>query len=459
MKHSKSAVRCKFSSLPKLRFDDQQLTSYSGLIIFQTLFVDLDLKTNLGRCFSHRQISPIFSTASVVMLLIVHLLIGYRSLRHVRYYDNDPIVLRVLGLSKLPDVSTISRQLGHLDDRSVSNIERLQQSMVLETIAKQELARVTLDFDGSVLGTCRHAEGVAIGFNRKKKGQRSYYPLYCTIAQTAQVLAVHHRSGNHHDSFEALEFIRQCIENVRKTRPQAIIETRMDGAFFSEDIVAMLDKYGVEYTLSVPFERYTTIKCFIDDRHRWNKISDVQSFFEKNMSLKSWKLAKHRFVFVRQRNAIQNKQPIQLDLFHPKDYNYQYKVIITNKRRRPARIVGYHEGRGTQEGLFAELKSQLSMSYIPCNTWNGNKVFMLSALMAHNLTRELQIRHHQRSRCTTTKRPSLWVFTQIGTLRRNIIQRAGRLIRPDGTLTLSMAANDAIESELARYLSTERFVV
>lgn len=452
MKHSKSAVRCKLSCLPKLRFDDQQLTSYSGLIIFQELFSELGLKAKLGRCFTHRQISPIYSTSCLVMLLIVHLLIGYRSLRHVRYYQNDPIVLRVLGLRKLPDVSTISRQLCQVDDRSVSNIERLQQSMVLETIAYEELARVTLDFDGSVLGTCRRAEGVAIGFNRKKKGQRSYYPLYCTLAQTAQVLAVHHRSGNHHDSFEALEFIRQCIEKVRKTMPHVVIETRMDGAFFSEDIVAMLDEYGVEYTITVPFERYTTINCFIEERRRWNRMSAVQSFFEKSMSLKSWKLPKHRFLFVRQHNAIQDKQPIQLDLFHPKDYNYQYKVIITNKCCKPARIVGYHEGRGTQEGLFAELKSQLAMSYIPCTTWNGNKIFMLSAILAHNLARELQMRHNDKERGTTTKRPSLWKFTQIGTLRRNIIQRAGRLIRPDGVLTLSMAANDAVQKELMHYL-------
>ena len=177
MKHSKSVVRCKFSCLPKLRFDDQQLTSYAGLVVFQQLFFDLGLKAKLGCCFPHRQISPIFSNASVIMLLIVHLLIGYRSLRHVRYYSNDPIVLRVLGLSKLPDVSTISRQLASLDDRTVSNLESLQQNMVLETIASEHLARVTLDFDGSVLGTCWRAQGVAIGFNRKKKGQRSYLSL------------------------------------------------------------------------------------------------------------------------------------------------------------------------------------------------------------------------------------------------------------------------------------------
>ena len=172
MKHSKSVVRCKFSCLSKLRFDDQQLTSYAGLVVLQQLFFDLGLKAKLGCCFSHRQIRPIFSNASVIMLLI-----GYRSLRHVRYYSNDPIVLRVLGLSKLRDVSTISRQLASLDERSVSKLEGLQQNMVLETIASEQLARVTLDFDGSVLGTCRRAQGVTIGFNRKKKGQRSYLSL------------------------------------------------------------------------------------------------------------------------------------------------------------------------------------------------------------------------------------------------------------------------------------------
>ena len=81
----------------------------------------------------------IFHT-NAVMLLIVHLLIGYRSLRHVRYYHNDPIILRAVGLSKLPDVSTISRQLGAMDDRSVGNIETLQQNIVLEKVAHEELA-------------------------------------------------------------------------------------------------------------------------------------------------------------------------------------------------------------------------------------------------------------------------------------------------------------------------------
>ena len=58
----------------------------------------------------------------------------------------------------------------------------------------------------------RHAEGTAIGFNKKKKkGARSYYPLFCTVAQTAQILDLHHRPGNVHDSNGAKPFMAACI--------------------------------------------------------------------------------------------------------------------------------------------------------------------------------------------------------------------------------------------------------
>ena len=35
----------------------------------------------------------------IVLLLIVHLLLGFRRLREVDYYRDDPLVLRLLGLA------------------------------------------------------------------------------------------------------------------------------------------------------------------------------------------------------------------------------------------------------------------------------------------------------------------------------------------------------------------------
>lgn len=76
----------------------------------------------------------------------------------------------------------------------------------------------------------------------------------------------------------------------------------------------------------------------------------------------------------------------------------------------------------------------------------------------HNLIREMQMLADQQQCGTTEWRAPLWHFTQLGTLRRKLIQRAGRLTRPHGALTLTMSANPAVKSELLHYLDVLRQV-
>ena len=451
MKTSKSRTHSKTYAIPELRFEDQKLTSFSGLVVFQQLFDHLSLKPLLRSCFKHRAVSSIYGEASIVLLLVVHLLLGYRELRHLRYYCDDPMVKRLLGLKKLPDVSTVSRTLSNMDAKSVTHFQQTIGNLVISRLKSLSLPRVTLDFDGSVIGTGRFAEGTAVGFNKKKKGQRSYYPLFCTVAQTGQVLDILHRSGNVHDSNGAEAFILSCIEQVRDVLPGVIIEVRMDGAFFSESMINALEDNEVEYTVSVPFERLLALKGKVEERRHWHPLDASCNFFELSWKPKSWK-RKRRFVMVRQASKVQQKGPVQLDIFIPFDYNWEYKVILTNKKLKAAKLVAYHNGRGSQESIFAELKSCNQMDYVPTRTWAGNKIYLLSAVMAHNLSKELQMITQPPVRSTEQKRPALWKFKQLGTLRKDIIQRAGRIIRPQGKLILSMAKNDAVKDELLQFL-------
>ncbi|MGH8610482.1 MAG: hypothetical protein ACREYF_00135 [Gammaproteobacteria bacterium] len=84
MKCSRADVHCKTHSLPVLRFEKSQLTSFSGLVLIQELFRRLDLEERLRRCFEHRVVSPIFGHATVVLYLVLHLLMGFRELRDIR---------------------------------------------------------------------------------------------------------------------------------------------------------------------------------------------------------------------------------------------------------------------------------------------------------------------------------------------------------------------------------------
>ena len=80
-------------------------------------------------------------------------------------------------MKRLPDVVHREPPLRSAAARSVGKVRAVSRTVVLERVAER-FANVTLDFDGSVLSTGRHAEGTAVGFNKKKKGARSYYPLF-----------------------------------------------------------------------------------------------------------------------------------------------------------------------------------------------------------------------------------------------------------------------------------------
>jgi len=451
VKHSKAEVRGKARPVLDVRFEAQNLTSYSGLILFQHFFSVIGIKERLWGCFRHLKVRPIYSHHVIVMLLIVHLIIGHRRLRDVDYYRDDEMVKRVLGLKRLPDVSTISRSLGSADEASVEKVRAESRNLVIERLSSEALSRVTLDFDGSVLSTGRHAEGTAVGFNKKKKGARSYYPLFCTVAQTDQVLDVHHRPGNVHDSNGADAFIGDCVHSVRSALPRIKTEARIDSAFFNETIAERLDGANVEFSISVPFERFVELKGIIEGRKRWRRLNGELSFFETHWKPKSWS-APYRFIFIRKTVRCQDKAPVQLDLFKPTEYGYEFKVIVTNKRCSARKVVAFHEGRGSQEGIFAELKSHCQMDYIPVTTRVGNQLYMFAGILAHNLTRELQMQLTPRARGTTAKRAALWCFREISTLRRTLIQRAGRIIRPAGKLILSMNSNEKLENELLQSL-------
>jgi hypothetical protein len=454
VKVAKAAIYRQVSSLPALKFEEQQLTSFAGLVVFQKLFETCQLKARLHEACAHLQPRHYYSFSTILQCLIVHLVLGYRQLRESAFYREDPLVKRVLGLKSLPSVATVSRMLSEFDPSSVAAQQTVSRDLVLERLQKQAFATVTLDFDGSVQSTKRHAEGTAVGFNKEKKGARSYYPLFCTIAQTGQVLDVLHRSGNVHDSHGAIEFVTACVQAVRERLGSPRLEVRLDSAFFSDAMVRCLESLGVEYTISVPFERFVPLKERIEKRKVWWRVpgSEGKSHaFESRWKPQSW-AKKARFIFIRNTVTVQNKAPIQLNLFEPVQQGYEFKVIVTNKTGTAGKVARFHEGRGYQEKLYGELKGQAQMGYVPARRLVANQVYLLCSVLAHNLCRELQMQVEEPVRGTTEKRTVRWLFEELDTLRRTLLTRAGRLTRPQGKLTLTLNANPTVQNALFRFL-------
>lgn len=184
---------------------------------------------------------------------------------------------------------------------------------------------------------------------------------------------MHHRPGNVHDSNGAERFIRDCLHEVRSALPSAKLESRFDGAFFSDKVVNMLDSERNSFTISVPFQRFSELKGIVEARKRWKRLDDTWSYFEVDWSPSCWD-RQFRMICVRQKVSKQQKAPIQMDLFVPHEHGYQFKVIVTNKTESAQAVLRFHNGRGAQENIFGEVKSQCNMDYIPVRRLAGNQM-------------------------------------------------------------------------------------
>ena len=327
------------------------------------------------------------------------------------------MVKRILGLKRLPDVSTVSRSLAAADEKSVGKVRNESRRFVLERLAREGFSRVTLDYDGSVLSTGRHAEGTAVGFNRKRKGARSYYPLFCTIVQTDQVLDVHHRPGNPrlqrgrhlHQSLYEPNTVMPSPREDRNPHRQRLLRTKPSSNYC---ILRRPNSPSRYLSSAFPFSRIWL-------RAEKNGAGRGELITSKHVGSRSGIPA---IASSSSENGSGTNTSNRSNSPVPTRRGYEFKVIVTNKRTNPCNIVAFHEGRGSQEGILAELKTHCQMDYIPVRTRVGNQLYMFAGILAHNLTRELQIQIDRRARGTTPKRAALWCFREMETLRRTLIR-------------------------------------
>jgi len=162
-------------------------------------------------------------------------------------------------------------------------------------------------------------------------------------------------------------------------------------------------------------------KDWLKDASAGKKIDDQWSYFETQGKPKKWD-SPFRVVFIRRKNKKQRKGPLQLKLFEPIDFQYDSKVISTNKTEFAKAVVLFHSGRGSQKGVFGDAKNHSALGVIPCRKLAANQIFTLSSMMDHNLTREMQMLAHPAAARSQPKRPAAWKFQKLNTIRRRIIQ-------------------------------------
>ena len=70
----------------------------------------------------------------VALILIIHLMLGYRRLRDIDATEDDPVVLRALSLKRMPQYPLSVRILSRMDRGALKTCKPFMRELVLERL-------------------------------------------------------------------------------------------------------------------------------------------------------------------------------------------------------------------------------------------------------------------------------------------------------------------------------------
>ena len=435
----------------EFRFTGRGLTSYAGLELLRS-FLQACRLNRLLRCqLTPAELPGDFRFTSMLRLILALVIVGGRRLRHVEFLRGDPVIERFTGLQKLPTARTLSRWLKSFRASSVEMLQQVNAAVVSTFIREAGCRTLTVDVDGTVLSTGMKVERAFRGYNPHHRKVPSYYPITAHLGESGHILRVQNRPGNVEDGKASTGFLRALLHQLHSTcRPEAV-RFRMDGAFFKASVLTLLESRQAGYAIKVPFAPWLNLKSLIGRQKDWSRVDDEVDGFRTSLLLEPWD-REILITIYRKRVRHQTAKNFQLDLFDPDDGYWEYSAVTSNLGFTIARLWQFMCGRGSHEKVIGELKTGLAFNTIPTQHYGANCAWQQLVALAHNLLLNFQAAAGAQRRA---RRPSAWPmyrFSRVRTLRFELFNRAGRLVRPHGVACLSVAANTALEKTVTTML-------
>lgn len=428
-----------------LEFTDSRLTSYAGIEVLRRYLRACQLNQLLRRHLDPG-LSGDFGLTAFVRLVLVLVIVGGRRLRHLEFLCGDPMILRFAGLKVLPTARTLSRWLQLFRGRTLEQLRAVNAEVVASVVAAYlSLRTLTIDVDGTVLSTGQSVERAFRGYNPHHRKVPSYYPISAHLAETGHILRVQNRSGNVGDGKASIGFLRDLFRQMEETLGRDYrLQFRMDGAFFNDKVFRVLEAHRAGYAIKVPFWPWLDLKSVIVRQKQWQRVDSEVDGFRTSLFLEPWQ-RDLRIVVFRKRVRHTTAKNYQLDLFDPNDGYWEYSAVATNLALSIPALWRFMCGRGCHEKMIGELKSGLGFDSIPTRRYGANSAWQQLVVLAHNLLINFQVEAGAQKRNRSRTRSALFLLRRAATLRFELFNRAGLLIRPGGVARLRLAANPRVQ--------------
>jgi len=305
-----------------VEFTEKNLTGNAGLVHFGRFIEKLGLR---GILSSHltitRAANADYQACDAVIMLIFGVLAGVKHISHMALLKADNVLRTVFDWDKFPAASTFGRLFRLFSHKNCNELSEAEDKVRRKIWKKGWFRRITVDFDSSVKMVFGSQEGAEKGYNPLKKGQKSYHPVFCFIAETCECLHNWFRPGNTYSANGIVEFCKECFARIPKGVWKVFV--RADSAFFNGEFLDFLESKGALYLIKVKMKGLEELLSL----KKWQKVRNMPGFESTEFEYKCAGWSKpRRFAAVRELIEV-----ITEGLLFPK-YEYQYFCYVLRNR-------------------------------------------------------------------------------------------------------------------------------
>lgn len=356
-------------------FTEKNLTGNAGLVHFGRFIDKLGLPGILTAHITiFRGTNADYLAGDAVLMLLLGVIAGVTHISHLAILKTDNVLRKIFDWEKFPVDTTFGRLFRLFSFKNCNELSEVEDKVRRKVWKKKWFGRVTLDIDSSVIGVFGSQEGAEKGYNPFKKGQKSYHPVFCFIAETRECLHNWFRSGSAYSANGAVEFCKECFARLPKGVWKIFV--RADSAFFNGFLLDFIESKGASYLIKVKMKGLETILS----GKKWKKVRNVFGFESTGFEFQCAGWAKpRRFVAIRELVGIKTE-----GLLFP-EYEYRYFCYVTNEDYTPWKAHKKYGKRSTGENRIEWCKNQMAAGSIRTQNFWANSAIFQTCILAYNL--------------------------------------------------------------------------
>jgi Transposase DDE domain group 1 len=399
----------------RVEFDDERAVSDAGVTLVATLAQRLGIEALAGRLVGLRRERPGAANAGrKVMALVFAMVLGADSIDDCELLRAGR-TRRLLG-GWMPAPSTLGTFLRAFTFGHVRQLDRLLGEALVRAWragAGPGDGRLVIDVDSFVGEVCgRLKQGAAYGYTKLL----GYHPILATRSDTREVLHIRLRKGSVNTQKGMLRFTDELIARVSRTGASGVRLLRADSGFWNTKVFKRLERAGWQYSIGVRMHKAIREAVEAIDEDAWQTI-EYPDDGEAQIAETS-----HggRRLIVRRTRLIGPQAQLWPD--------WRHFAFLTNRTEDITVVEAEHRDHAVVEQVIADLKDQ-ALAHFPSGEFNANGAWTVLGALAHNLLRWTQLIGLPDSTVRAAR-----------TLRRRLLQIAGRLTRHGRRWTLHLPA-------------------